>query len=117
MRNILFSSRETDRNIIFSFIALVFFAIMAFVPLVLFYDPLGFASSVLSVAFVIFAWGVFKIVEPVIYDSKWATAKALGIPAVWLVLFLSFAILFSHAFSQITAAREESLAILSRPSL
>ena len=41
----------------------------------------------------VYVWGVFRILEPVRFNQNWAVAKVVGIPIVWLVLVITFAVL------------------------
>src|SRR5580704_15162069 len=107
MRNIQFWSRETDFKIILFSLCTIAITFAGFVGMLLCDDPVSYITPAFSFAFAIFAWGVFKIIEPPFYGRVWARSKAIGIPALWLLLFISFTILFSEIAGRHEVVREE----------
>jgi hypothetical protein len=51
-------------------------------------------DALMSVCLGIFAWGVVHLAEPPYYGRRWALAKTIAIPLVWLVLVGLLALLF-----------------------
>lgn len=106
MRNIHFSSRETDYKVAIVVLCTSSVAFVGFIS-TFWCDPLvSIIAPVLSFALAIFAWGVFNIIEPPFYGRFWARSKSVGIPALWLLLFFSFICLFEHIVGQSEVVKE-----------
>jgi hypothetical protein len=117
MRNIQFSTRETDLKVIFFSSSLLTILLVSFLPAIWLAPPVSTITPMLSFAFALFAWGVFKIIEPPFYGRTWSRSKAVGIPALWLFLFISFTILLCIIAGRIEAVWQEFEEAFYRPTL
>jgi hypothetical protein len=117
MRNIQFSTRETDLKVILFTSFLISVVLAGFLPVLWLDSPMTIITPVLSFAFALFAWGLFKIVEPPFYGRVWVRSKVIGIPALWLLLFISFMILFCTIAGQFEVVRDEFEQEFNKPVL
>jgi hypothetical protein len=93
-------TREIDLKIV---VVSSIFAVLA-APAVLGYilpNPLETFSgrvlnSAISLAVGVFAWACFRLAEPKRFGPGWSVAKLIGIPALWLLLFLGIAFGFTE---------------------
>lgn len=98
MKNIQFTSRETDYKILPPFALLASFAIAgAFAGLFLpsGYDVISGTPAILaamSAGLALFVWSVFRIIKPVYYDRNWKIAEVVTVPLYSLILTLAAAI-------------------------
>jgi len=53
-------------------------------------------DAMVTVAIGVFVWGIFGLIEPRRSGQKWMKVKFVGVPIVWLLLVLPFAIWFHH---------------------
>lgn len=102
MKNIQFSTPETDRkvgSILFSLA--VFTAVGYLLPAPVDFPCIHFMDALIGVALGILVWGMFNLLEPTRrYNHKWAIAKSAGIPFVWLLLLLLLTSWFHHLDSE-----------------
>jgi hypothetical protein len=103
MKNIQFSSPETDRKVWHLvrkvLIVSCCLAIPASVGLLSptpLDDPLSrLIVAAFTAALGVFVWGIFGLVAPMRQGRNWKLAKFVGIPIVWLCLVFALAILLS----------------------
>lgn len=98
MKNIEFSSPETDRKILVALReVLIVVSVLAVASSVGYLLPalidsdcassIQYCDALVGVALLVFVWGLFHILEPTRrYSRKWAVAEVIGIPMVWLLL-------------------------------
>jgi hypothetical protein len=103
MKNIQFSSPETDRKVLLILrLALIVSGCLAIPALVgLLLSPLLDApgirliDSLFTVALGVYVWGMFGLVAPAWHGRGWTMAKIAGIPLAWLCFVLVLAAWFS----------------------
>jgi hypothetical protein len=90
MKNIVLSSRQTDRK------ALLLASIVAAIAVPLLFDSLPnptdalmgkVLNSVISLGITSFVWAGFRLLEPKAVSHKWALAELVSIPTIWGLLF------------------------------
>jgi hypothetical protein len=104
MRNIQFSSPETDRKIfavlrkpLLIFVLLSSLATVGFLlPKPLEIPGIEFIDTLFIVALGVFVWGVFHLFDPWRDNRRWELIRTISIPIVWLLLVLMLAAWFDH---------------------
>ena len=104
MKNIQFSSPETDREVLLILRKAVFVSLCLGVPALVgfllpspFSDPgIRFIDALFSASLGVFAWGIFGIISPGWLNRDWMIAKIAAIPLGWLCFVLALAVWFSH---------------------
>lgn len=101
MRNIRFSSRETDSKALAVIGALAVSGIIGYLlPTPVFPGQIlhiQIIDAIIAIGLAVFVWSVFRLVEPRRYGQRWMVAKIIGIPFVWLLLVVALALLFYHS--------------------
>jgi hypothetical protein len=94
MKNIQFTSRETDYNFLIPLALLASFG-AAGVFLGLLMPTHGqiheapWILAAISVGVALFVWSVFRLIEPAHYNRGWKIAEVTLVPLYWLVLVLA----------------------------
>lgn len=89
MKNIQFTSRETDLKVLIASSCLGFAAVVGFLVPVPSGDFSGyFIGPAVSVALAVFVWSVFHLIKP--DTRKWTMTELAIVPVIWLLLMLTF---------------------------
>ena len=96
MRNIQIWRRETDRSLLLVLACAISAGVGFALP-----TPYGnwlvkVLDSVIILCGWTFAWGVFRLCEPKRFSPGWAELRALGIPALWVVVVSALAVWLYH---------------------
>ena len=95
MKNVQFTSRDTDYKFLAALALLTSFAVAGiFAGL---FMPTGFGGiheapcilAAISVGLVLFVWSVFRLIKPAGYDRNWQIAGIVLVPLYWLLLLLA----------------------------
>ncbi len=107
MKNIQFTSRRTDYNVLAFATVIGTFAIAGFFIGVFISMPFSLTNAAISVGSAIFAWSVFRFIRPVRYDRNWQIAEFMLVPAFWLLLTLALDVwLVSNATNWLVEVQE-----------
>lgn len=95
MKNIQFTSRETDCKILPPLALLAAFATAG--ALFGFFMPTGYGVingmpgifAAISVGLTLFVWSIFRLIKPVYYDRNWKIAEVVTVPLYSLILTLA----------------------------
>ena len=55
-----------------------------------------FVGPFLTVIFIPFTWGAFRLVRPSRYGRAWLIAEFIVVPVLWLLLVIALGIWFGH---------------------
>jgi len=114
MKNIWFTSRETDWKVLKVFGVVGLSCVAGPLLAAQFEDSFLSLSfdAIVSISVALLVWSVFHLVEPKDHGRKWTIAELTVVPLVWLLLMVTLAVWFHHLWCQSDELREEMFPIV-----